>query len=225
MGWRTAWVSEIEPYASAVLKKHFPSAPNHGDITQIKGEQVERVDILCGGFPCQDISGANPGGTGLEGARSGLWSHYARLIEEIKPRYVVIENSPLLRSKGLETVLRQLTAFGYDAEWHCIPASAVGAPHLRDRIWVVAYSNSVGRNEVVESIACGEEVEGTVDPSDYASVSRGKPRWAPEPAVARVADGIPARVDRLRCLGNSLVPQVAYTIFQAIECRERALAA
>ena len=141
LGWRTLWYSEIDPYASAVMKKRFPEAGNHGDVTQLRGSHVARVDVLCGGFPCQDISLAGKG-AGIEGSRSGLWTHYARIIDEVRPSWVVIENVSALRSRGLDRVLGSLAALGYDAEWHCIPAAYVGAPHRRDRIWIVAHPNA-----------------------------------------------------------------------------------
>src|SRR5208282_3242190 len=96
--------------------------------------------ILCGGFPCQDISNAGKR-AGIDGERSGLWSEFARLIGELRPRYAIMENVAALLGRGLERVLGDLASIGYDAEWHCIPASAVGAPHRRDRVWIVAYAN------------------------------------------------------------------------------------
>jgi DNA (cytosine-5)-methyltransferase 1 len=104
---------------------------------------VPYVDVLCGGFPCQDLSYAGRG-AGLDGERSGLWAEYARLIRELRPRYVIVENVPALLARGLGRVLGDLAAVGYDAEWDCIPASAVGAPHRRDRVWLVAYPNGAG---------------------------------------------------------------------------------
>lgn len=145
MGWETVWYSEIDPYACKVMEKNFPGVPNFGDITKIDGSKVPPVDMLCGGFPCQDISGAGKG-EGLDGKRSGLWSHFARLISEIQPRWVLVENVPALRSRGLDRVLKDLCEIGYDAEWHCIPAKAIGAPHQRDRIWILAYPKSLFRN-------------------------------------------------------------------------------
>ena len=142
-GMKTAWFSEIDPYASAVLRKHWPDVPNHGDIRGIRAGAVERVDLLCGGFPCQDISNAGKR-AGIDGERSGLWSEYARVIGELRPRYVVVENVAALLGRGLERVLGDLAALGFDAEWHCIPASAVGAPHRRDRIWIVAHARCDG---------------------------------------------------------------------------------
>jgi DNA (cytosine-5)-methyltransferase 1 len=103
---------------------------------------VPYVDVLCGGFPCQDISLAGRG-AGLAGERSGLWREFARLIGELRPRYVLVENVPALTSRGLDVVLADLAACGFDAEWDHLPASAFGAPHRRDRIWLVAYPGAV----------------------------------------------------------------------------------
>ena len=138
MGWSTAWVSEIDPFACQVLAHHFPDAPNHGDITQIDFTTVEPVDILVGGFPCQDISNAGKQ-AGITGARSGLWFEYARAIRELRPRYVVVENVAALTNRGLSSVLGSLAEIGYDAEWTCFGAADVGAPHKRDRLWLLAY--------------------------------------------------------------------------------------
>src|SRR3954470_14454687 len=102
---------------------------------------VPCVDVLCGGFPCQDLSYAGKG-EGIDGARSVLWSEYARLVRELRPRYVIVENVSALLARGMERVLGDLATCGYDAEWDCIPASAVGAPHRRDRVWIVAYPNA-----------------------------------------------------------------------------------
>lgn len=226
MGWHTAWFSEIQPYACRVLEKHWPNVPNYGDITSIKGDQVEQVEMLVGGFPCQDISVAGKG-AGLSGARSGLWFHYARLIEEIQPRWVVAENVAALRTRGLDTVLGSLTTLGYDAEWHCIPASYVGAPQPRERIWIVAYPHGQCIEPVLDR--GGQEGSGPFAPARSLDLMDADCRagagwsWATEPGVGRVAHGIPAYMDRLRCLGNAIVPQVAYLIFQAIQARESGL--
>jgi DNA (cytosine-5)-methyltransferase 1 len=231
VGWETSWYSEIEPYASAVMQKQFPEAVNLGDVTLIDGKQAAPVDILCGGFPCQDISLAGKG-AGLSGARSGLWTHYARLIDEIRPRWVVAENVSALRSRGLDQVLGSLDALGYDAEWHCIPAAHVGAPHRRDRIWIIAYPRIAGgladglgaglEGHAGDGGAAGREAaSGSAAESSVRGGGYTSGWWASEPNVGRVAHGIPSRVDRLRCLGNSIVPQVAYEIFRAIDQHER----
>lgn len=260
MGWETAWYSEIEPYACRVMEKNFPGVPNLGDITKITNPPS--VDMLVGGFPCQDISVAGKG-VGIGGERSGLWSEFARLIGEIHPKWVVAENVSALRSRGLALVLQDFHALGYDAEWHCIPASAVGAPHQRDRIWIIAYPHTdrtglEGRVGASVPERAGERSVGSVgssvaDPvcirSAVGAADEGRRRgeihhalglgagaergranlepwfagdgqWDVEPDVGRVADGVPSRVDRLRCLGNAIVPQVAYWLFQQIELAE-----
>ena len=133
---------ECEEYADRVLEKRWPGVPSYDDVKTITKERLEadgirQIDVICGGFPCQDISLAGKG-AGITGERSGLWSEYARIIGEVGPEWVIIENVSALRSRGLVTVLQNICALGYDAEWHCIPASYVGAPHRRDRIWIVA---------------------------------------------------------------------------------------
>ena len=146
-GMTTVAFCEREPFCQAVLKKHWPDIPCHDDVTTLDGKQYNgTIDVIAGGFPCQDISLAGKG-AGLAGERSGLWFEYLRIIKEVQPRYVIIENVSALRSRGLEEVLRSLNEIGYDAEWHCITASAVGAPHRRDRIWIVAHARSARRDE------------------------------------------------------------------------------
>ena len=137
VGMRPLWQSEIDPYCCRVLAKHWPDTPNLGDVTTIDWSTVERPDAICGGYPCQPFS--------LAGRRQGeadarhLWPHMARAIRELRPRYAILENVPGHRSLGFGDVLRDLAESGYDAEWDCIPALAVGAPHWRDRVFIVAY--------------------------------------------------------------------------------------
>jgi DNA (cytosine-5)-methyltransferase 1 len=121
---------------------------------------VPYVDVLCGGFPCQDISLAGKG-AGIGGERSGLWAEYARLIRDLRPRYVIVENVAALLARGLDVVLADLAACGYDAEWDCLPASAFGAPHQRDRLWLVAYPESGGGADG-QGVAAGEALVGSV---------------------------------------------------------------
>ncbi len=140
-GARTIWQVEQDPYARRVLAKHWPEARRYSDVREVGAHNLEPVDLICGGFPCQDISTAGAG-AGLDGERSGLWFEFARIIGELRPRYVVLENVSAIRIRGLGTVLGPgLAALGYDAVWDCIPASAVGAPHRRDRWFCVAYAN------------------------------------------------------------------------------------
>jgi DNA (cytosine-5)-methyltransferase 1 len=144
VGMHTRWQVEQSEFCRAVLAQHFPDARRYDDVCTVGAHNLEPVDLICGGFPCQDLSYAGLG-AGLEGERSGLWSEYARIVGELRPRYVVVENVSALLARGLGTVLADLAALGYDAEWDCLPASAVGAPHQRDRIWLVAYPDGSGR--------------------------------------------------------------------------------
>ena len=137
-GMRVLWQCEADEFCRRVLAAHWPHVPCYPDVSELRGADVEPVDVLCGGFPCQDISVAGKG-AGIDGARSGLWAEYARLVGELRPSYVVVENVPALLGRGLGRVLGDLAALGYDAEWDCLPACAFGAPHRRDRIWIVAY--------------------------------------------------------------------------------------
>jgi DNA (cytosine-5)-methyltransferase 1 len=116
-GMRVLWQAETDPYASAVLAKHWPGVRNHGDVRNVRAGAVEPVDVICGGFPCQDISNAGKR-AGIDGERSGLWSEYARIVGELRPRYVIVENVAALLGRGIERVLGDLAALGFDAEWH-----------------------------------------------------------------------------------------------------------
>jgi DNA (cytosine-5)-methyltransferase 1 len=141
-GYETAAFCEINAKCRHLLAHHWPAVPAFADVTKLTGEQVGTVDAICGGFPCQDISFAGKG-AGITGERSGLWRHYARLIGELRPRNVFVENVAALLGRGLGDVLGDLASLGYDAWWDCIPAAAVGAPHRRDRLWLVAYPGSL----------------------------------------------------------------------------------
>lgn len=242
-----AWHCEADPFCRRVLEKHWPGIPTFDDVCTLNAGMAEGVDVLCGGFPCQDISLAGKG-AGIDGARSGLWSEFARLIGEFRPRYVLVENVSALLGRGLDRVLSDLSALGFDAEWDCIPASAVGAPHRRDRLWVIAYSHGSGlqgwpvssgerpeiagaRNGGALADAEGERVRSRLCEGEsqgfgwgrLGNGSRPEAQWATEPDVGRVAYGVPARVDRLRSLGNALVPQVAQWIGERIVSYEASL--
>lgn len=240
------YFSEIDDYAIKVYQRRFPDAIGLGDIKKIKGENLPKADwIITGGFPCQDISIAGKG-AGLAGKRSGLWYEYARLIGELRPRFAIMENVGALTVRGLDAVLGSLAEIGYDAEWQDIRASDVGAPHRRERIWIVAYPDSQRRKEQSDAIASGERhadiKAGGNNVSDTRSIRQAERRdsglrassqdagiradirsrttldecrewWKAEPSVGRVVDGVPNRVDRLKCLGNSIVPQIAELIF------------
>lgn len=138
---QTVAFCEINPFCRKILTRHWPSIPIFPDITTVHKEDLKtlpRIDVIAGGFPCQDVSIAGKK-KGINAKRSGLWKEFVRLINEIRPKYAIIENVANLRSSGLINVLQDLWKIRYDAEWHCIPASAFGAPHRRDRIWIIAY--------------------------------------------------------------------------------------
>lgn len=149
-GYETKAFCEIDPFCRRVLAKHWPNVRQYEDVRTLTADALARdgiaVDVICGGFPCQDISFAGRG-EGIEGERSGLWTEYARIIGELRPQFVIVENVAALLSRGLDVVLGHLAALGFDAEWHCIPASAVGAPHRRDRVWIIAYPNGEGHGD------------------------------------------------------------------------------
>lgn len=140
---RTVWQVEVNPWCRSVLAKHWPGVARHDDVRTFQPEPGS-AELVAGGFPCQDVSQAGKGAGIQEGTRSGLWSEFVRVLRQVGPRFVVVENVAILRKRGLDRVLGDLAALGYDAEWDCIPAAAVGAPHLRDRIFIVAYANGGG---------------------------------------------------------------------------------
>lgn len=163
-GFETVAFCEFDEHARKVLKKHWPTVPIFNDVNTLTGLEVEftvgQIDAICGGFPCQDISvaGKQRGLINEEGSvtRSGLWFEYKRLIEELRPRYVIIENVANLRSNGLVTVMQDLWSLGYDAEWNIISARSIGAVHLRERLWIVAYPNR-DRSESRIPLQAGDE--------------------------------------------------------------------
>ncbi len=141
-GFQTVAFCEVEPFCQAVLRKHWPNVPIYDDVchltaARLRADGIDRIEAICGGFPCQDISVAGSG-AGLDGERSGLWREYARLVGELRPVHVIVENVGALRGRGLARVLGDLATFGYDAQWHVVPAAAIGAPHLRERVWIIA---------------------------------------------------------------------------------------
>jgi len=236
--------SEIDPYACQVLEKHW-DVPNLGSVTDIKEGDLDGigpVDVVLGGFPCQDISCAGRG-DGIEGGRSGLVFDLMRVVRMVRPRYVVLENVPMLLTgdsgRWMSAVLGELAESGYDAKWDCVPAAAVGAPHRRDRVFIVAYAErqpdppkrrkrkvsaskgaggglvgaggegDAGREESLHAAGEARRVRTSGAASAARIAARSGDWWQTEPDVCRVADGVPFGVDRLRALGNAVVPQVA----------------
>jgi DNA (cytosine-5)-methyltransferase 1 len=211
--------SDVEVFPCGGYHFDYPRSVCLGDITKINWAHSEScADLITGGFPCQDISVGNTKGKGIDGERSGLWSEYLRAIRRVRPRWVVIENSANLLVRGIDRVLWNLAQVGYDAEWHCIPAWYVGSPQERDRIWIVAYPEQVGRSAgAAESIGSG--IERAYDKLADRSTDGGRvgKSWPAEPSVGRMAYGVPDRSHRLAALGNAIVPQVAELILTAIK--------
>lgn len=240
---RTLWFCERDGYCQRVLAKHWPGVPILNDVADVD-ESVPRVDVLAGGFPCQPVSHA-----GLRKAQDDerwLWPHVERCIGVLRPRGVLLENVPGLLTAGFDDIIGGLAACGYDAEWDCIPAAAVGAPHLRDRVFIIAapalanpaqlQRNGGDDNPGERSQPGSPSQSGNGGwPSPMADTNKGRchrgpgrasgrwkqlknsgaernePKgiWPAEPDVGRVANGVPNRVDRLRALGNAVLPQVA----------------
>lgn len=267
LGWRTVCAVERDAYAAAVLAQRqndgcLAPFPIWSDVCSFDGRPWRGiVDVVSGGFPCQDISVAGKG-AGINGARSGLWGEMARIIGEVRPRYVYVENSPMLVGRGLTRVIGDLTKMGYDAQWCIVSASDVGAPHKRDRLWILATDTEQRRllahtNDM--RTGWGQQqssrIEKTIDTNAY-SVWKQQPQrferekwrrfshfcapisdpksarftsrangqrqvqpwrgdwrrnrwWKAEPNVGRVADGVAARMDRLKAIANGQVPLVA----------------
>jgi DNA (cytosine-5)-methyltransferase 1 len=207
------WQVEIDPYCQKVLAKHWPDVRRHDDVRTFPPAGDWSVDVICGGFPCQDISYAGKG-AGLAGERSGLFYEAMRVVREVGPRIVVLENVAALLTRGLDQVLGTLASLGFDAEWHVLPAAAFGAPHIRSRAFVVAYANGTGLEDWLQT-DCGP---GGYQEDAYRAWMPIKRHgwWEVEPAVCRVANGLPNRIHRLRGLGNAVVPQVAEYIGRRI---------
>ena len=249
-GMECIWQVETDNYCNRVLAKHWPAVPRYGDIKNVGRHNLETPDLICGGFPCQPVSLA--GKREAQADARWLWPEFARVVDELRPQYVFVENVPGLYTAGGSEVLADLATLRYDAEWHSIPAAAFGAPHKRERFILVANTQSREDNQR-EPGNLAEETEGREgvdtpvgdDSEDVADTRCGisntsrddkdiwrartsptssKPNrenyWTIEPNVGRVAHGVPSRVDRLRGLGNAVVPQLAEWVGRNIMARE-----
>ena len=211
---KTVWQIEQNKYCQTILQKHWPDATIYDDIREIDYDKIQTVDIICGGFPCQDISAAGKG-KGIEhGDRSSLWRQMHRLINHLQPRVAVLENVPALlwRNRGMHIVLQDLASIGYDAEWCTISARQFGAPHLRKRVFVVAYSNSTRTQIQTQRRQPAKQMLGSQS-------QKGKTFWSKGETQSRIcdmADGIPRRVDKIKALGNAIVPQCSEYIGKKI---------
>jgi DNA (cytosine-5)-methyltransferase 1 len=260
LGWRTVCAVEWEPYPASVLCARqndgfLPPFPIWDDIQTFDGRPWRGiVDVVSGGFPCQDISAAGKA-AGIDGERSGMWREMARVVSEVRPRFVFVENSPMLVTRGLERVLGDLTSLGYDTRWTVMGAADVGAPHQRDRIWVSAKVSTPPHLDNTDSAyeqrnkrteRTPEEHPNAYSAGELAYATRtrlqgsnvtgcdGESRkerlrsrlaregcgnvgwWTTEPELGRVANGVAARVDRLKAIGNGQVSEVARRAWEAL---------
>ena len=215
-GFEIAWQVELDPYCRAVLAKHWPDVPRYNDIREVGSDVLQPVDVIVGGFPCQDLSVANARGEGLDGKDSGLWWEMLRVVSELQPRYIVVENVPRLINGGLDRVCGSLAKIGYSSEWNIISGADVGACHVRERAWIISYPNRIAgaqRNSYPQ--------RGVEDRIGANTIRHGLlGGWETEPPLVRISDGVSNRVDRLRGLGNSCIPHIAATIAQLIQERE-----
>lgn len=233
LGWRTVCAVEWDAYAASVLVARqndgcLPPFPIWDDVQTFDGREWRgRVDVVSGGFPCQDISAAGRG-AGIDGERSGMWRHMARIVGEVRPRFVLVENSPMLTSRGLGTVLGDLAALGYDARWGVLGACHAGAPHRRERIWIVANAQSAPWQGTPSGQNCrGSKDRGNVSRewndagrvfgSDYLDfISPTTAKRFSQSGICLVDNGVAHGVDRLRCLGNGQVPAVVRLAWETL---------
>jgi DNA (cytosine-5)-methyltransferase 1 len=209
------WQVEIDQYARRILAKHWPNVRRWDDVRTWTQPDTEYVDVIAGGFPCQDISNAGKQ-AGIKGERSGLFFELMRVVRQVGPRFIILENVSALLHRGMDSVLSELAESGFDAEWACIPASFVGAPHKRERVFIVAYATGKRFNPLwdearkpTQAIA-SQQVRRTWG-SDFRRGDSGRLRLCSNSFDERMGDGFPSGVDRsrLRGLGNAVVPQVA----------------
>ena len=210
-GMKCVWQVEKDDYANRVLEKHWPNVRRCKDVCDFPPEPTGwECDLICGGFPCQDISLAGKN-AGIEGERSGLWREFTRIVRILRPRYVVLENVAALLGRGLGDVLGDLADCGYDAEWSVLSACSVGAPHTRERLFIVSYPHGMFREEGMG-----------FDADEFTRIQRGNPPemqgdWlATVTANSGSANGIPDWSHRCRTLGNSIAPPVAEWIGRRI---------
>ena len=208
-GMNVIWQSEIDPYACKVLAKHWPKVPNHGNIKEIDWRRVVRPDVICGGYPCQPFSTAGKR-RGTDDPRH-LWPWVREAISQLRPRYAILENVRGHLSLGGTTVIGELAAIGYDAEWRVISAASVGGLHQRARIIIVAYPQVLN---VEESKMVAQAIRTSLlQPRRIRGACVPSPNWPLyEPRMDRVVNGVSDWVDRVRGLGNAVVPQVAEVI-------------
>ncbi len=224
LGWRTVCAVERDAYAAQVLAQRQNDGalrpfPIWSDVRSFDGRPWRGiVDVVSGGFPCQDISSSGTG-TGLDGERSGLWSEMVRIIRDVGPEFVFVENSPMLTARGLGTVLGNLATLGFNARWDVFSAADFGADHLRERFWLVAHSNKVvGETRPRHLEQPRQSANGAWGYAHMPGDSRR--RWVEMASeFRRMDDGLAFAVDRTAALGNGQVPRVAAAAFRALTPR------
>lgn len=250
LGWRTVCAVERDAYAASILAQRqndgiLEPFPIWSDVRSFSGYPWRGIiDIVSGGFPCQDISLANRDAKGISGERSGLWKEMFRIVCEVRPRYVFVENSPALTSRGIGCVLGDLASVGFDAEWDVFGAHHVCAPHKRDRIWILAYTRrQYGDPRPIQgmepkqqepkgqkskhfcqvfSYPASERLQAvglSIRENSKKSMPCKSGWWEAEPNVGRVANGVAFGMDRLRAIGNGQVPSVAAIAFTILKER------
>lgn len=224
-GFENKWNCDINPYCRTLIKQKYPNAIQYTDVRKM--EDFPFVDIMSGGFPCQDISDAKTHDTngtfstgGIDGVRSGLWWEYLRIIERGRPSFIVAENVQAITRKGLGLALRSLSDIGYFSEWATIAASQFGAPHSRKRTWIVAYPHGYGREQesIILSRVLSEEIRQAPEWELSRTICKTY-RKKTLPEAFGVYDGIPRGVhdiEQLTALGNAVVPQIPTAIFKVI---------
>lgn len=215
-GMSCRWQVEIDEQCRKVLAAHFPGVKQYADVKDIK-RGIEKVDLICGGFPCQDISSSNPKAEGITGERSSLWTQFARIIRLVRPRFAIVENVPALLHRGMGVVLEDLAKLRMDAEWGLLSGAEVGSPHIRARLFILAYTpgerfkthgvlqRAFGKAKAAKRQTRLWQWPSRIEPS---RADDARLRCLPNSRDVRVAYGLPSRLDRYSQLGNAVMPLI-----------------
>lgn len=225
LGWRTVCAVERDAYAAQILAQRqndrcLEPFPIWSDVCSFDGKPWRGiVDVISGGFPCQDISVAG-NGLGIDGQRSGLWRHMARIIGDVRPKFVFVENSPLLVSRGLVRILRDLAIMGFDVKWGIMGAVDSGMDHNRKRIWIVAYAHGDRLQRINTVSSSAPSKSSATQRSDIkrvlGEIQRGRINCIPESWILRTSNGMANRVDRTKAIGNGQVPLTAASAWKIL---------
>jgi len=218
-GMQIRWQVEIDDYCNRILAKHWPNTPRFGDVRKLSGDELEPVDLIAGGFPCQDVSIAARYSEGFTGERTGLFWEFARIIRTIRPKYIFLENVPGLINNGLSEVLGELATIGYNAEWEIIQSNWFGFPHVRKRLFIIAHSMRFGRGIFDSIYYCSpEDAKQRLQDQNFLLIRGDGDSESILASGVREDNGLPNGLDRdrIRTLGNAVVPQVAEYIGRLI---------